>query len=270
MLTKKMCPQLHFTFSGLPMFLKSEKLITLVLPHFSHIRVPFSLSLTYIFLTSIEHFSFLETTSTYRSHATRGYIQSVSDRNRTNNTSAILPASRRQRSRESCFQVGWLEANAHIECSKQGIQRTGRIKTHFVDELFKDQWIISKQADAPFPVVQTDGATDDLRHFAGVLASDHAVPTHELPTLVHRERIPVVRFTAFLIHRVKTQVLSRWHNRIEACVHGSFLVFELLLIGCLIRRRTRFHPAGGKLPLHRANDFIETKFDHRQIAVDGL
>src|SRR5262249_50057082 len=88
MLTKKMCPQLHFTFSGLPIFLKSEKLITLVLPHFSHIRIPFSLSLTYIFLTSIEHFSFLETTNTYRSHATRGYIQLVSDRNRANTVSA--------------------------------------------------------------------------------------------------------------------------------------------------------------------------------------
>src|SRR5262245_55689730 len=116
-----MCPQLHFTFSGLPMFLKSEKLITLVLPHFSHIRAPFSLSLTYIFLTSIEHFSFLETTSTYRSHATRGYIPSASYRNRANNVSATLPASRRQRPREPCFQVGWLEANAYIECSKQGI-----------------------------------------------------------------------------------------------------------------------------------------------------
>src|SRR5215475_10470601 len=201
---------------------------------------------------------------------TKFVSQSVSDRNRANNARATLPASRRQSPREPCSQVGWLEANAHIECSKQGIQRTGRIKTHFADELFKDQWIISKQADAPFPVVQTDGTTDNLRHFAGVLASDHAVPTHKLSTLIHRERIPVMRFTAFLIHRVKTQVLSRWHDWIEACLHSSFLVFELLLICCLISRGASFQPGGGKLPLHHTNDFIETKFDHRQIAVDGL
>src|SRR5262252_4847689 len=50
--------------------LKIREINTLVLPHFSHIRVPFSLSLTYIFLTSIAHFPFLETTSTCRSHAT--------------------------------------------------------------------------------------------------------------------------------------------------------------------------------------------------------
>src|SRR5215831_2580310 len=201
---------------------------------------------------------------------TKFVSQSVSDHYRSNNTIVILPASRRQSPREPGPQVGRLEANAHIECSKQGIQGTGRIKTHFIDELFKDQWIISKQADTPFPVVQTDGTTDDLRHFAGVLASDHAVPTHELPTLVHRERIPVVRFTAFFIHRVKTQVLSCWHDWIEACLHGSFLVFELLLIGCLISRGVSVQPGVGQLPLHRANDFIETKFDHRQIAVDGL
>src|SRR5262245_11360696 len=201
---------------------------------------------------------------------TKYVFPSVSDRNRANNASTTLPASRRQSPREPCSQVGRLEANAHVERSKQGIQRTGGIKTHFVDELFKDQWIIGKQADAPFPVVQTDGTTDNLRHFAGVLASDHAVSTHELPTLVHRERIPVVRFTAFLIHRVKTQVLSRWHDRIEACLHGSFLVFEFLLICCLISRGASFQSGGGEFLLNRANDFIETKFDQRQIAIDGL
>src|SRR5215475_10617486 len=74
--------------------------------------------------------------------------------------SATLPASRRQGPREPCSQVGRLIANAHVERSKQGIERTGGIKTHFIDELFKDQWIIGKQADAPFPVVQTDGTTD--------------------------------------------------------------------------------------------------------------
>src|SRR5215475_16152810 len=213
---------------------------------------------------------------TYRSNpsvpqtTTKYVFPSVSDRNRANNASASLPASRRQSPREPCSQVGRLEANAHVKRSKQGIQCTSRIKTHFVDELFKDQWIIGKQADAPFPVVQTDGTTDDLCHFAGVLASDHAVSTHELPTLVHRERIPIVHFTAFLIHRVETQVLSRWHDWIEACLHGSFLVFEFLLIGCLIRRGASFQAGGGKLPLHRPNGFIETELDHRQIAVDRL
>src|SRR5262245_31383206 len=125
-----------------------------------------------------------------------------------------LPASRWQGTGEPCSQVRRLQADPHIEGPKQGIHSTGSIKTHLVDELFKDQWIISKQADTPFPVIQADGTADNLRHFASILTPDHTVPPHELPTLVHGKRIPVVHFPALLIHRVKTQVLSCRQDRI--------------------------------------------------------
>ena len=58
--------------------------------------------------------------------------------------------------------------------------------------------IVGEQGDAPFPVVEADGAGDDLFDFARVCAADHAVGAHHFAALLHRQHVPVVLPSRFL------------------------------------------------------------------------
>ena len=108
------------------------------------------------------------------------------------------------------------KTQADVESAEQTVNRAGFVEAHLVDEFFEDQRIVGKQIDAPFPIVETDGTGNDLRHPAGVVAADHAVLAHHALALADRLAIPVLSFAAKLVHRIEAQVAALGNFRPEA------------------------------------------------------
>src|SRR3989442_4609904 len=105
---------------------------------------------------------------------------------------------------------------SHVERPEERVARAGRVEAHRVDELLEDERVVGEQRDAPLPVVEADRARDHLRHPAGVLAPDLAVPAHQLGARFRREVVPVHLLAAPLRHRVEGEVAARRDLREEA------------------------------------------------------
>ena len=52
------------------------------------------------------------------------------------------------------------------------------VEAHLVDQFFEDERIVGEEVDTPLPVVEADGAGDDLFDFSGVAAADQSVLSH--------------------------------------------------------------------------------------------
>src|SRR5580692_7303290 len=91
-----------------------------------------------------------------------------------------------------------------IESAEERINGADVVEAHLVDQLFENQGIVSKKIDTPLPVVEADGAGDDLFHLSGIASAHHAVLVHLALALFHGEQVPVLVFTAAAIHRIKT------------------------------------------------------------------
>ena len=55
--------------------------------------------------------------------------------------------------------------------TEQCIHGAYMVETHFVDQLLEDQGIICEKVYTPFPVVESNGAGDDLSYFASITAT---------------------------------------------------------------------------------------------------
>src|SRR5262249_44632751 len=71
------------------------------------------------------------------------------------------------------------EPDPYVERPEERESRARRVEAHLVNELLEDERIVCEQRHAPLPVVEPDGALDDLHHPSGVAASDLSVPPHE-------------------------------------------------------------------------------------------
>ena len=60
------------------------------------------------------------------------------------------------------FELIGGEADADVEGAEVGVEGAGLVEAHLVDELLEDGGIVGEEIDAPFPVVESDGAGDDL------------------------------------------------------------------------------------------------------------
>ena len=58
----------------------------------------------------------------------------------------------------TCPGAEIVDALADVKGAKFGETGAGWVKTHFIDQLFKDQRVVSEQINAPFPVVKTGRA----------------------------------------------------------------------------------------------------------------
>src|SRR3954469_906060 len=94
-------------------------------------------------------------------------------------------------------------ADANEELPEQRVDGADLVKTHLVDELLELQRVVSKQVHSPLPVVETDGAGDDLLHFAGVAAADEPVRFHLALALLDGERVEVLVFAPQPVHGIK-------------------------------------------------------------------
>src|SRR3954471_1439754 len=66
-------------------------------------------------------------------------------------------------------------ADADEELPEQRVDGADLVKTHLVDEFLELQRVVGKQVHTPLPIVEADGAGDDLLHFTSVAAADESV-----------------------------------------------------------------------------------------------
>lgn len=55
--------------------------------------------------------------------------------------------------------------------TEQCIHGAYMVETHFVDQLLEDQGIVCEEVYTPLPVIESNGAGDDLSYFASVTAT---------------------------------------------------------------------------------------------------
>src|ERR1700689_2655046 len=103
-------------------------------------------------------------------------------------------------------EVGGLQADADVERGELPLRRAGFIEAHLVNEFLEHYRIVGEKIDAPFPIVESDRAGNNLRHFTGEAPPDQAVVMHEALAILERQTIPVVGAVALLVHRIETQV----------------------------------------------------------------
>src|SRR5208283_2344217 len=105
----------------------------------------------------------------------------------------------RQRAAQPLSQLRHRAAHPDEKLSKRGILSANLIEAHFVDELLEHQRLGCKQIHAPLPIVEADGAGDNLLHLAGVAAADRAMLFHLPLPLLDGKGVPVLVFTTFTI-----------------------------------------------------------------------
>src|SRR5262249_52349676 len=95
------------------------------------------------------------------------------------------------------------------------ITRTHLVKTHVGYNVLERQWVVSKEGDAPFEIVETNRPGDHLRHKFCMRASKLAMTTHQTTSLVHGQHVPIILAISLLVHGIKANVLLRRHDRTQ-------------------------------------------------------
>src|SRR6185437_7824869 len=68
---------------------------------------------------------------------------------------------------------------AHEEVPKLGVLRANLVEPHVRDDFLEVERVFREKGYAPFPVVETDGASDDLLNAAGKPSAGEAVGLHQ-------------------------------------------------------------------------------------------
>src|SRR5581483_563483 len=140
-------------------------------------------------------------------------------------------------------------AHPNIELAELRVHRADFIEAHFVDHLLEDQGIVCKKIYAPFPVVETDRAGDDLFHLAGVTAAHQAVLVHLARALLDRQRVPILVLAAAAVHGIEADVTRIGNLREQARPHGFALAGQRLRNRLLPLIRVRLNSALSEFPV---------------------
>lgn len=112
--------------------------------------------------------------------------------------------------------------NAHlqadVEIAKIGINRRDLVKTHFIDDAFDLEKVVSKQSDAPLVGVESGGAGDELADFPGVFAAGAGMAAHQFTAFFKLEHPPIGTDIAVLVHGVKANDRPIGEVGVEAIV----------------------------------------------------
>src|SRR5271155_3892794 len=93
---------------------------------------------------------------------------------------------------------------------------------------------------------------------------------HHALTFRHGFCVPVLSFTAFPIHWVKTYVLCRRNGWKEPLRHGLRLAFGNFLYSRIPLRRAFGEAFFGKGSVSFCRGLVEAKFNHREVRVLGF
>src|SRR5260370_3950372 len=110
------------------------------------------------------------------------------------------------------------------------------VETHLINNRLHFEDILSKQRDAPFPIIQAGCARNELPNSAGVLAPNATVPGHQLLAFIKGESIPIFLLPTAFAHGIKAEHRPIGKVRIEAVfqvfVHasGEFFYRTIVLV----------------------------------------
>src|SRR5262249_45918215 len=102
-----------------------------------------------------------------------------------------------------------------------------------------------EEIHAPLPVVEANGAGDDLPNFSGVAAANHAMLIHLAGTFFDWQRVPILVFAPAAIHRIKTNVAVFRDFGKKARAHGIFLSRDGVADLAIPLFAVRFHASVG-------------------------
>src|SRR5690242_15152165 len=141
---------------------------------------------------------------------------------------AILPAQ----CRETSPSPAWSALDRHLRCrfpahrpnpsvpqsalsgnnpSDVKVAELGVLRAHFVEphvghEFLEIKRISGEQRNAPFPGIESDGASNYLLYSSGVASAGQSVTVHQSASLVEGQRIPILVGVAPLGHWIKAHV----------------------------------------------------------------
>src|ERR1700754_1855289 len=72
------------------------------------------------------------------------------------NLRGVLSKARRP-AVEQVFESRRRKTKSDKKRAEQTVNRAGFVEAHFINELFKNQRIVGKKIDAPFPIIEADG-----------------------------------------------------------------------------------------------------------------
>src|SRR5438034_3528558 len=110
------------------------------------------------------------------------------------------------------------QLDADVKFAEVRVLGTDWIESHFMNDGFDLKRVARKKSHAPFRVVETGRAGDQLFYFAGELAPDSGVSFHQFAAFIIRQRIPVALLAAALGHVVKTNHRPIGQRRINALI----------------------------------------------------
>ena len=175
-----------------------------------------------------------------------------------------------QSAAEPVGQVFEFEPDAYVEAAEEGVLGADFVEAHLVDEALENDRIVGEEVNGPLPVIETDGAGDDLADFVGVAAADHAVFVHHALAVRHGFHVPVDVFAALAIHGIEAGVLSVWDGGVKAGGHGSALAIDGLLDGGVPFRGVGLDVACGEGRVGFGGGLVEAELDSGEIGIGGL
>ena len=123
---------------------------------------------------------------------------------------------------KSCKDFIERELEAGEKVAELSILGADGIEAHFVNDAFEVDGVMSKESDAPFPVIEASGARDELEDFAVPSAPDFGVTSHEFFALGEVEGVPILTWgAAAFVHGIEAHHWPRWEDWIEA-IFGIF------------------------------------------------
>src|SRR5439155_27129395 len=117
--------------------------------------------------------------------------------------SVTHPKDRRSKL-QSSEQFVERQLNADVKFAKVCVLRADWIETHLIDDRLDLKCIAREQSHAPFRVIETGRACNELFYFAGKFTADCGMSFHQFAALVIRKRIPIALLTATFTHIIKT------------------------------------------------------------------
>src|SRR5215467_16304339 len=108
------------------------------------------------------------------------------------------------------------QLNADVKLAEVSVLGADRIEPHFVNDGFDLKRVAREKGHAPFRVVETGRAGNQLFNLASKLASDSGVSFHQFAAFVIRQGVPVALFAAALAHVIKTNYRPIRQRRINA------------------------------------------------------
>src|SRR6185312_15438595 len=162
------------------------------------------------------------------------------------------------------------QAHAYVERGEGGVEGTGFIEAHFVNELLEDDGIVGEEIDAPLPIIEAYGAADDLADAVAVAAADHTVVVHEALALVEGKRVPVLIAGAQPVHGVEADVLCCRDGRKEALGHGFLLAVENILDRGVPLGRVLFKAALGERSVGLAGGLVKAQLNDGEVGEPWL